>query len=162
MLVVLYPGSLRSSHGQSQNGSKDWGAPAAGARLFVTGSQTSHLALKAQESLHLDTRRERSKPRRTNTPVVCGGQHVTRREPHILYCKADALQLRGYHKPNKYCRTTFPEVSWKQKHRGFHLKQRQPCSLCSWRLAFCPILAYHVLDEHRTSSNKITRKPKTI
>lgn len=41
-------------------------------------------------------------------PVVCGRQHVTRREPHILYCEADAVHLRGYQKPNKYCRRTFP------------------------------------------------------
>lgn len=54
---------------------------------FVTGSRTSHLALKAQERLHLDTRQKRSKPGRTNMPVVCSRQQVTRGSPTSLSAK---------------------------------------------------------------------------
>lgn len=127
---------------------------------FITGSWTSHLALKAQERLHLDTRQKRSKPRNTNMPVVWGRQQVTRREPHILDCRADAIHLRGHHKPNKYSHSPFPWSLMETKSGGFHLKPR---GLHCLQLAhgLLPHPAYTVLDENWTLTNKITKEHKT-
>lgn len=135
--VVFQFGCLQACSLKPRKEESQWGQDQG---CFVTRSQQTYLALKAQERLHLDTRQKRSKVGSTNMPVVWSKQQVTSTEPHILYGGADAVHPRGYHKPNKYCHRPFPWSRTETKALHCHLKQSRACSLCSWPMAFCPVL----------------------
>lgn len=110
----------------------------AGAELFCRWKPNKPLSFEGTRKASFRYQAEKIKAGEDKHACCLQQAASYQREPHVLHCKADAIHLRGYHKPNKYCRRAFPWSLTATKARGLHLKQRRARSLCSWHMAFCP------------------------
>lgn len=80
----------------------------AGAELFCNWKPNKSLSFEGTRKASF--RHQAKKIKAGEDKHACCLQQAAsyQREPHVPLCKADAVHLRGYRKPNKHCCRAFP------------------------------------------------------